>query len=98
MDNPAGAAPRAKVVTVDSVNDSFEGSVARQSEWQPWTLQLLDVAKMDGREGVPVDVLEHLPDQPPGTSAGSTSPIRRQPFDSSHVRGAATSGGRSASA
>lgn len=36
--------------------------------------------------------------QPPGTSDGSTSPIRRQPFDSSHVRGAATSGSRSASA
>ena len=36
--------------------------------------------------------------QPPGTSAGSTSPIRRQPFDSSQVRGAATSGMRSASA
>ena len=38
------------------------------------------------------------PGQLPGTSAGSTSPMRRQPFDSSHVRGAATSGGRSASA
>ena len=50
------------------------------------------------REDVQVDVLEHRPVQPPGTSAGSTSPIRRQPFDSSHVRGAATSGGRSASA
>ncbi len=60
--------------------------------------RLSDVAKPNGREGVPVDVLAHPVCQPPGTSAGSTSPIRRQPFDSSHVRGAATSGGRSASA
>ena len=36
--------------------------------------------------------------QLPGTSAGSTSPIRRQPVDSSHVRGDATSGSRPASA
>ena len=35
---------------------------------------------------------------PPGTSAGSINPIRRQPFWSSHVCGAATSQTRFASA
>ena len=68
-----------------------KGSVAR-------SVATFDVARLDGRGDVPVDVLERPPRQLPGTSAGSTSPIRRQPFDSSHVRAVATSGTRSASA
>ena len=86
MDNPASAVPtRVKDIPVN-------GGPRVQCQVS------LDVARLDGGEGVPVDVLEHPPGQPPGTSAGSTSPTRRQPFDSSHVRGAATSAGRSWSA
>ncbi len=98
VDNPAGAGRRADVVTDYSTIDSRLGVVAPSVRVRALDVALPDVARPDGREGVPVDVLAHPPVQPPGTSAGSTSPIRRQPFDSSHVRGAATSGGRSASA
>ena len=84
--------------TDHSVNDASRASDAGSVRVPALDVARPDVVRTEGREGVPVDVLGHPPGQPPGTSAGSTSPIRRQPFDSSHVRGAATSGGRSASA
>ena len=103
----AGAVARADASATDhSVNDASRASAAWSVRVPALDVARPDVVRTDGREGVrtdgredvPVDVLGHPPGQPPGTSAGSTSPIRRQPFASSHVRGTATSGGRSVSA